>query len=311
MKNIHILPTDKPSRLALQLDCKPSYNLQLSKIADDWTHNWEKQNIYITSDEEIKEGDWCLDLMNDKIYVATKVVLHNLKSLEYEEYLKKIILTTDQDLIKDGVQAIDDDFLEWFVKNPSCEEVEVDESNLLNTSRTYLGVDKYKIIIPKKEPKQDQIQENHYDRNSLSYSVIREEPKQGSMSEAVKQVLTDMMKSDEDLGLYEESKQFDIRESNKLEDSIIDEMSNDWETMSQQITFKQETLEEAAEKYVNYQCGYYTTEQIQSMNDYIAGYKLAQERSYSEEEVIAIVEKSRETGLTAEYLLLTEQFKKK
>jgi hypothetical protein len=36
----------------------------------------------------------------------------------------KIILTTDQDLIKDGVQAIDDEFLEWFVKNPSCEEVE-------------------------------------------------------------------------------------------------------------------------------------------------------------------------------------------
>lgn len=36
-----------------------------------------------------------------------------------------------------------------------------------------------------------------------------------------------------------------------------------------------------------------------------------QERMYSEKEVIAIVEKSRETGLTAEYLLLTEQFKKK
>ena len=36
-----------------------------------------------------------------------------------------------------------------------------------------------------------------------------------------------------------------------------------------------------------------------------------QERMYSAEEVIAIVEKSRETGLTAEYLLLTEQFKNK
>jgi hypothetical protein len=37
----------------------------------------------------------------------------------------KIILTTDQDLIKDGVQAIDDEFLEWFVNNTSCEEVEI------------------------------------------------------------------------------------------------------------------------------------------------------------------------------------------
>jgi hypothetical protein len=35
------------------------------------------------------------------------------------------------------------------------------------------------------------------------------------------------------------------------------------------------------------------------------------DNKYTEEEVIAIVEKSRETGLTAEYLLLTEQFKKK
>jgi hypothetical protein len=43
----------------------------------------------------------------------------------------------------------------------------------------------------------------------------------------------------------------------------------------------------------------------------IEGAKWQAERMYSEEEVIAIVEKSRETGLTAEYLLLTEQFKKK
>ena len=47
------------------------------------------------------------------------------------------------------------------------------------------------------------------------------------------------------------AKQFDIRESNKLEDSIIDEMSNDWETMSQQITFKQETLEDITEQIQN------------------------------------------------------------
>jgi hypothetical protein len=34
-------------------------------------------------------------------------------------------------------------------------------------------------------------------------------------------------------------------------------------------------------------------------------------KMYSEEEVIEIVEKSRATGLTAEFLILTEQFKKK
>jgi hypothetical protein len=60
-------------------------------------------------------------------------------------------------------------------------------------------------------------------------------------------------------------------------------------------------LEEAAEQF-EYTDGVYGFKQ---------GAKWQQERSYSEEEVIKIVEKSRETGLTAEFLLLTEQFKKK
>jgi hypothetical protein len=43
---------------------------------------------------------------------------------------------------------------------------------------------------------------------------------------------------------------------------------------------------------------------------FIEGAKWQAERMYSEEEVIEIVKKSRATGLTAEYLILTEQFKK-
>jgi hypothetical protein len=71
---------------------------------------------------------------------------------------------------------------------------------------------------------------------------------------------------------------------------------------------KQETLEEAAENYAK-QFDY--AEDSSPQLDFIEGAKWQEERMYSEEEVIAIVEKSRETGLTAEYLLLTEQFKKK
>ena len=140
MKNLHLLPSgEKFARIFAQ-------------------------NIYITSDEEIKIGDWCLDLMNNTIYVATKVVVHNLKSLEYEEYLKKIILTTDQNLIKDGVQAIDNEFLKWFVKNLSCEKVEIEKYHGINTSNAEINaisgdgslkwegksdLRDYKIIIPK------------------------------------------------------------------------------------------------------------------------------------------------------------------
>jgi hypothetical protein len=70
---------------------------------------------------------------------------------------------------------------------------------------------------------------------------------------------------------------------------------------------KQETLEEASWKYNPLKK--LDGEFIRAA--FINGAKWYQERSYSEEEVIAIVEKSRETGLTAEFLLLTEQFKKK
>jgi hypothetical protein len=122
-------------------------------------HKYKNKNIYITSDEEIKEGveQWYLDKVTNKPY--------NSSGAQYSSKQDVIILTTDQDLIKDGVQAIDDEFLEWFVKNPSCEKVEVvyglfnpmgrqvDPNDLgQNHSKC---VWKYKIIIPKEELKQE------------------------------------------------------------------------------------------------------------------------------------------------------------
>ena len=91
------------------------------------------QNIYITSDEEIKQGDWCIYDSGEVIQYLVKLNTDNLK---------KIILTDNPDLIAEGVQPIDNEFLEWFVKNPSCEFVEVEF--------IYEGfeLDCYKIIIP-------------------------------------------------------------------------------------------------------------------------------------------------------------------
>jgi hypothetical protein len=86
--------------------------------------------------------------------------------------------------------------------------------------------------------------------------------------------------------------------------------------------YQQEILEEEAEKYSREVWGVYyddvhpdiaitQTQGEISVKDFSRGAKWQARRMYSEEEVIKIVEKSRETGLTAEYLLLTEQFKKK
>ena len=52
MKNVHILPTDKPSRLF-----KANQKLVFDNTNDP-IKCISAQNIYITSDEEIIEGDW-------------------------------------------------------------------------------------------------------------------------------------------------------------------------------------------------------------------------------------------------------------
>jgi hypothetical protein len=152
MKNIHILPTDKPTGIF-----ESKNGLHFSIIEKIRYGEFKGSHIYITNDEEIKEGDWFYDL--DTKYVK---VNQSWKNSNLDLNGKKIILTTDPDLIKDGVQAIDDTFLEWFVKNPSCEYVEVEDDLIQvypRSGRDAGGNERYeyiyKIIIPQEEPKQE------------------------------------------------------------------------------------------------------------------------------------------------------------
>jgi len=135
MKNIHLLPTEKPSRLLLSgfgtLFLTPPMEV---KSSDKY------QNIYITNSEEIKEGDIVYSTKQD--YNIQKVSKDLVQAYRDSGHYKKIILTTDQDLIADGVQSFDDELLEWLVKNPSREFVEIN--------------------IPQEEPKQETLEEVAY-----------------------------------------------------------------------------------------------------------------------------------------------------
>ena len=76
----------------------------------------------------------------------------------------------------------------------------------------------------------------------------------------------------------------------------------------------EETLEEAAESRFGTDMDSIRGSSVYDLNTdlkrgFIEGAKYQAERMYSEEDVIKIVEKSRATGLTAEYLI--EQSKKK
>ena len=175
MKNLHVLPTDHPSRLRYNIKTRI---WELNEFHKYHTDIKSTHNIYITSDEEIKEGDWVLvgyvlrhpdtkNRFNGDINPIKKLVKKgdlwkftdgtNL----YGSTCKKIILTTDQKLIVGNVQPISGEFLQQFIKNSNCEFVETERLengryvNFLPNGGTEEGVyENYKIIIPSEESKQ-------------------------------------------------------------------------------------------------------------------------------------------------------------
>jgi hypothetical protein len=253
MKNIHILPTDKHSRLIVYSKMLNSFRL-LDEPIIDWKH---KRNIYITSDEEIKEGDWTL-MFDDfgHLFLCDKPqqYLGIEKGHHLNKGLRKIILTTDSELIKDGVQAIDDEFLEWFVKNPSCEFVEVKKEktfgrsnpldklgftiikyniNMKNLRATENMVNyfkkeqetilKNKIIIPQEEPKQDRTCTNSCSVVCGECQIF--EPKKETLEEAFTRIyksidFTEFCFTSFELGVKWQAK--------RMYSEITDDCINDW-----------------------------------------------------------------------------------
>jgi hypothetical protein len=193
MKNVHLLPTDKPSRLIYNDANQLCYHSNKSYKNDrKWMHR-KKFNIYITDNSEIKEGDYvvvsCSEIEIEEVRLVigyyNEQFLFDDRGQIHMDYCKKIILTTDPQLIADGVQPIDNEFLEWFVKNPSCEFVETQCSgrNCIEdfgcTKEGCNGVEPLEIIIPQEELKHPKVfSENG---NELFFdeqgNLIREEPK--------------------------------------------------------------------------------------------------------------------------------------
>ena len=173
MKNIHLLPTENYKqdytlrsgevveviRLGQLILNKENNEVLLNKNPL-WSASCDidvlvPHHIYITSDEEIKVGDWVIQVNFEK---TNTQLLHCVSEIQVKiandkngSFTKsKVILTTDQDLIKDGVQEIDNEFIEWFIQNPSCDMVEV---STYHVKGDISGKLHYKITIPQKEPK--------------------------------------------------------------------------------------------------------------------------------------------------------------
>ena len=264
MKNIHILPTDKPSKGYVLGKCiKNLSDVKIGQFTKTYYLMFDKeyfqpQNIYIISDEEIKVGDWCyqVELNDGKVDKCYDVTLYHTwtnNGVDKTRRFKKIILTTDVDLIKDGIQAIDDEFLEWFVKNPSCEEVEV------------VGDDcYYEIIIPKEEPKEIKCYCGHTTYCDCS---PLEEPKQETLEEPT--MIDDWLNEYGDPEIYKK-----VEKQLELEEAAEKVYPNEG--------FKDEIWADLGEVF---------------REKFIEGAKWQAERSYSEEEVKHIVSEALQSAL--------------
>jgi hypothetical protein len=292
MKNIFLLPTEQPSRL---VKIKDTFFLTTTDDIPGGTF----YNICITSLEKIKKSvnQWYLDKFLNKP--------RNSGGAEYSDNQNVIILSTDPTLIAGGIQAIDNEFMEWFVKNPTCEFVKVIRNKKLsgknifdakkgdlvfnnhgcggiiqglsNDIRVHIlsenGEGYVETAITADNGIDTLIINNYKVHEYTDYKIIIPQEEQ-------KQHLINIMHDDEELGLYEEP--------------------------------KQETLEEAAERhYIN--C-------IPSdRHSFIAGAKWQAERMYSEKEVYDLLEKTIEKFYKHNYTLTKakmkeqwfEQFKKK
>jgi hypothetical protein len=178
MKNVHVIKTDKPSRLYKKNNV---FTLGALGMSSQNTRI-KNHHIYITNSEKPKSGDYAINVDNELVQLNQSTCIF---------YDSKVVLCSDKDLIKDGVQAIDNEFLEWFVKNPSCEFVNV--KDITTIPALQLGSPNghlmYKIIIPREEPSfQDSI-ENSLNIISIASSMFgkKEEPKQETLKEFTEQ----------------------------------------------------------------------------------------------------------------------------
>ena len=173
MKNIFLIPTDKPSRLYYHSDLKHLV-LTNKTMLREFVIN---QNIYITSNSKFVKDEYITDGV--EVMKATPKLVDAQGLVDRRDW-KKILMTTDPELIKDGVHPIGEDFLQWFVENPTCIKVEV----------------VYGLFNPMgRQVDPNDLGQNH-SKCVWKYKII-------TTKEEQKQHLIDMMKGDEELGLYD------------------------------------------------------------------------------------------------------------
>jgi hypothetical protein len=168
MKNIFLIPTENSSRLSIKDGILILHRQQ-----------WRKgtQNLHITSDSKFVRDEYITDGI--EVMKATPKLVDAQGLVDRRDW-KKILMTTDPELIKDGVYPIGEEFLKRFVENSTCFKVEV----------------VYGLFNPMgRQVDPNDLGQNH-SKCVWKYKII-------TTKEEQKQHIVDMMKGDEELGLYD------------------------------------------------------------------------------------------------------------
>jgi hypothetical protein len=160
-QRIYLVPTNKSSRICLN----PKNNtLGISKdecAVDEWLLWSKPQHLYITSDEEIKEGDWFILFDREYQSIHQKTGKVNTSKHNGESYYRKIVATTNKDLLLDynkegdggyeNSPRISESFIKLYIErynagNPIT-EVELETTNEFTHYDLYSDNPNYKDVI--------------------------------------------------------------------------------------------------------------------------------------------------------------------
>jgi hypothetical protein len=301
MKNIHVLPTKNPGKEYVLGKCiKELSDVKIGELVRTFymmldEEYFEPQHIYITSDEEIDRepgAHWCIDSHNNKLVLCQK----GLPAYHYK-YYKKIIMSTDQSISvlcgcgkncgakESGIQDIDNEFLEWFVKNSDYEFVNV-VYGLYNPMGRLVDLEKvsenhsqctwkYKIIIPKED---------------LGYTTkmgveVNDEMVRKTM---IPKEYFGKQETIEEIMFHEERKKF------FYEEIINGEKVTVW--LNDDYIPKKETLEEAAERLYPDGCDGTNRSAVIYRRIFIEGANCQAKRMYSEEDIMKAFEAGESFG---------------
>ena len=143
-----MLPTEFNNDAPIDLYLNGTIALSNITLGDKWNNDrgsWQPQHLYLTSDEEIKEGNWCLYNKNHnsrnpywELFKCGKIEneeMHPISKGKLLLWCRKIVATTDKSLmtyiqptgtVKGSLPQIPQQFQEEYCKAEGIDEVYVE-----------------------------------------------------------------------------------------------------------------------------------------------------------------------------------------